>query len=147
MWVVPRHIVQHACRRRWDDTRLLMDKWGNLGDRPVSRGGRDGGEDRDSESGKERRRGRKRLWHMREETVVVGRRQLEGTINSPDTSVHITAEHWDRRKAGRVLGAGWRGPRRYRMDRQVLKGIWGIEADRPGADARQARDSGAGGWR
>lgn len=32
--------------------------------------------------------------------VVVGRQQLEGMINSPDTSVHITAERRDRWREG-----------------------------------------------
>lgn len=32
--------------------------------------------------------------------VVVGRQQLEGMINSPDTSVHITAERRDRPRDG-----------------------------------------------
>lgn len=85
--------------------------------------------------------------HEGGETLAVGRRQLEGTIKSPDTSVHIIAEHWDRRKAGRVEGAGWWGPRHYRTDRQVLKGVWGIEGDRPGADTRPSRDWAAAGWR
>lgn len=62
----------------------------------------DGAEDRDSESDKKGRRGKERLRHMRDETVVVGRRQLEGTINLPDTLVYITKEHWDRQKAGHV---------------------------------------------
>lgn len=41
--------------------------------------------------------------------VVVGRQQLEGMINSPDTSVHITAERRDRPRDGgteRVEGEG-----------------------------------------
>ncbi len=32
--------------------------------------------------------------------VAVGRQQLEGMINSADTSVHITAERWDRWREG-----------------------------------------------
>lgn len=72
---------------------------------------------------------------MSEETLVVGRRQLEGTINSPDTSLQITAEQRDRRTAGRVEGA----------DRRVLKGNGGMEGDRPGAGVRQGRDFGVGG--
>lgn len=36
--------------------------------------------------------------------VVVGRQQLEGMINSPDTSVHITAERQDRRREGGMEG-------------------------------------------
>lgn len=32
--------------------------------------------------------------------VAVGRQQLEGMINSPDTSVHITAERRDRPRDG-----------------------------------------------
>lgn len=41
--------------------------------------------------------------------VVVGRQQLEGMINSPDTSVHITAERRDRPRDGgteRAEGGG-----------------------------------------
>lgn len=61
---------------------------------------------------------------MSEETLVVGRRQLEGTINSPDTSLQITAEQRDRRTAGRVDGGRVTGAVPLQNRQTSVEGQW-----------------------
>lgn len=81
------HSRQHTRTYVWrqNNIRLLVDKWLNLPDRPVSEGGsrdgregmwegsrhdrvKDGGKERGGECDKERQRGREKesQWHMRE---------------------------------------------------------------------------------
>ncbi|CAJ1065592.1 hypothetical protein GBF38_012403 [Xyrichtys novacula] len=117
-----RHSVQHAhtyaCRQ--NNIRLLVDKWLNLPDRPVWKGNKGDGGSRDGEGWNVReeemgwRHDKSERWWKEEEGegkgeekegkegrvalshegrgVAVGRQQLEGMINSADTSVYISAE-------------------------------------------------------
>lgn len=109
---------------------------------------KDGGNDRGSESDAERQRGRERepLWHMWKERVVVGRQQLEGTINSPDTSFHITAEHWDRRRAGTHVRVEEEGALLRNGQTSVEEHLRNTRRQ-PGAETKQATVSAWRGFR
>lgn len=61
---------------------------------------KDDGKDRGSESDKQRQEGKGAIVTHEGKRVVVGRQQLEGMINSPDTSLRITAERRDRWSEG-----------------------------------------------
>lgn len=70
--------------------------------------------------------------------VVVGRQQLEGMINSPDTSVHITAERRDRPRDGGTERAEGEGNKKEEAN--VVK----ERTDACERDARRQRGGGRG---
>lgn len=77
--------------------------------------------------------------------VVVGRQQLEGMINSPDTSVHITAEWRDRPRDGGMERAEGEGNKKeeasvvLRSARKPARGMRGdSEVEGEGSGQGQA---------
>lgn len=72
--------------------------------------------------------------------VAVGRQQLEGMINSADTSLHITAEQQDRWREG---GVGWVDG----TDGQGNKRTCGEEIDKHGISVRRTQGDTHGGQR